>query len=246
MSNIPLFKYLDIETSSLCNRKCPTCIRNSHPNRDKVSSWFSPNYLSLWDIYDIFDQVMQLGFTGSLCLSHYNEPTLDDRLYYIAKIARQRSFDYVWCVSNGDLMTEELAEKLDGNLDAISFSMYMDEPIKTMRGKWLESLFKKTQVTILSHSEHIATHFSPKFDVKSLAKANKNNPCIDTSHCIINHKGQYLLCCDDVVGNFDLGTIYDKSIADYWFGHDHQTIVKMLSIPGGRLGYPYCSTCPRS
>ena len=34
---IKLFSYIDFETNSDCNRVCPTCIRNSHPNKKKIA-----------------------------------------------------------------------------------------------------------------------------------------------------------------------------------------------------------------
>jgi hypothetical protein len=62
---------------------------------------------------------------------------------------------------------------------------------------------------------------------------------------IINHKRQFLLCCDDVIGNFDLGTFPETSIKDYWFGEKHSQIVRDLKERGGRHKYEYCYTCPR-
>src|SRR4030067_108488 len=97
MSAIPLFKYVDLETCSSCNRVCPTCLRNSHPNREALQSWFEPEFLPVRIIKDALNQCMELGFLGSICLSHYNE--------------------------------------------------------------------------------HIATHFSPKFDVKCMAEKYREHPC---------------------------------------------------------------------
>jgi hypothetical protein len=62
---------------------------------------------------------------------------------------------------------------------------------------------------------------------------------------VINHRRQYLLCCDDVIGNFDLGTFPETSIKDYWFGEKHMEIMNNLKSIGGRLLHPYCATCPR-
>jgi hypothetical protein len=95
-------------------------------------------------------------------------------------------------------------------------------------------------------SDHIATHFSPSFDVEALAEQHKNRDCAEPRiRVIINHRRQYLLCCDDVVGNFDLGTFPETSIKDYWFGAKHMSIMNNLRNQGGRLQYSYCSTCPR-
>ena len=246
MSEIRMFKYLDLETCSSCNRVCPTCIRNSHPDRKEIASWFEPNYLPIPIIKEALNQCDDMGFHGSICLSHYNEPLMDERLPEIARLAKSYAFESVFFNSNGDYITKDLAKELDGKVDKIIFSLYMEEPIKSQRKYWIESLFKKTEAIVNTQTDHIATHFSPKFDVALLAEQNKGNPCGEAEiRVIINHRRQYLLCCDDVVGNFDLGTFPETSIEDFWFGEKHTQIALNLRNPGGRLNYPYCSTCPR-
>jgi hypothetical protein len=241
-----LFKTLDLETISTCNRICPTCIRNSHPDKEAVKSFFSPTYLPMWVIDEAFDQCHAIGFTGSIILSHYNEPLLDERLPWIVKLAKTYPFESVFLNTNGDLLTEELAQELDGHLDRIIVSLYMREPVKSMRADWISSLFKKTKVDAITQSDHIPTHFSPKFDVEALAKKHIANVCHEPEmRVIINHRRQFLLCCDDVVGNFDLGTFPEMGIEEFWFGEKRGTIMRDLQNMGGRLKHLYCSTCPR-
>lgn len=242
-----LFQTIDFETISTCNRVCPTCIRNSHPNKDSVSSFFEKNYLSKTIIKDALDQCLELNYQGSVILSHYNEPLIDERLPDLVYLAKQYPFKSVFFNTNGDFLTEELAEELESaGLDHIIVSLYMDEPKKSIRGEWIKSLFHKTFVSITS-GEHIPTHFSPKFDLESLIEKYKNNPCSEPEmRVIINHRRQYLLCCDDVVGNFNLGTFPEIGIKDYWYGEQRLKIANDLKNSGGRLKYSYCSICPRS
>ena len=242
-----MFSYLDLETSSMCNRTCYTCIRNSHPNEKKVASFFETNLLPMDVIVEAFDQGARMGFTGSICLSHYNEPLLDPRLPDIVRLAKSYpQFESVFFNSNGDLLTPELAAELDGALDKVIVSLYMKEPMKSERAELLSSYFHKTEAQMNTVSDHIATHFSPGFDVAALAEENKFYPCREPQmRVVINHRRQFLLCCDDVVGNFDLGTFPETSIKDYWFGKKHSTIVKHLDGNCGRLRYKYCRTCPR-
>jgi len=198
-------------------------------------------------IKEALDQCVELGFGGGVCLSHYNEPLMDDRIVDIAELVKSyNKFKPIFLNTNGDFLTEGLAKSLDGVLDKILVSLYMDEPKKSERARWVESLFQKTEAIPLTASKHIATHFSPKFDVKSLAELHRDHPCTESRiRVIINHKRQFLLCCDDVIGNFDLGTFPETSIKDYWFGEKHSKIVRDLKERGGRTKYEYCSTCPR-
>lgn len=242
-----LFKYIDFETISTCNRTCPTCLRNSHPDRDALKSWFEPHYLPINIIKQALDQCAKIGFTGGVCLSHYNEPLMDKRISTIVEIAKSYGKFYpVFLNTNGDFLTDNLAWNLDRYLDRIIVTLYMDDPIKSERKKWIESLFYNTEVQVITMSEHIPTHFSPKFNVKELAKKHIDHPCSEPQlRVIINHRQQYLLCCDDVIGNFDLGTFPELGIETFWFGKKRQQIMKDLMDIGGRRKYEYCSTCPR-
>ena len=76
MSKVTMFQYLDFETIGNCNRRCITCMRNSHPDREAISSWFSGDLLSMDVIKAALDECSVGGFRGGVCLSHYNEPLM--------------------------------------------------------------------------------------------------------------------------------------------------------------------------
>src|SRR5574341_409360 len=230
----------------MCNRTCSTCIRNSHPNKDTTKSFFEKHYLDTYIIKQALDELKELEYTGGVCLSHYNEPLMDERLSMIAEMVKSyETFHPIFFNSNGDFITEKFASYLDGVVDKIIFSLYMDEPIKSQRAIWIKSLFHKTKIDIILQPDHIPTHFSPKFDVARLAEEHKHNPCTEPKmRVIINHQRKFLLCCDDVIGNFDLGTFPEISIRDHWYGKKSQ-IMTVLENENGRLQYPYCVTCPR-
>lgn len=242
-----LFNIIDFETMSNCNRVCPTCIRNSHPDRKAVASWFGNNYLSEEIIYDALEQAVDMGFSGKVCLSHFNEPLMDERLPQIAKTIKETgNFSMVFCNTNGDYITEELAQELDGNFDRMIVALYMGEPVKSQRAAWIPTLFNKTEIQIITQSDHIPSHFSPKFPVKELAEQYRGSSCVEPAmRVIINHRRQYLLCCEDVIGNFDLGSFPEIGLNEFWFGR-HAEIQRTLENPGGRHWHSYCETCPKS
>jgi hypothetical protein len=244
---VKLFNVIDFETMSNCNRVCPTCIRNSHPDREAVKPWFENNYLPEDIIYLALEQAVNMGFEGDVCLSHFNEPLMDSRLPRIARMVKSfGKFRRVFLNTNGDYINEELAGKLDGALDRMIVALYMGEPIKSQRAAWIPTLFKKTEIQIITESEHIPSHFSPKFDVKGLAEKYKDANCLEPAmRVIINHRRQYLLCCEDVIGNFDLGYFPDTPLKDYWHGK-HAKIEEMLGVTGGRSWHPYCLSCPKT
>lgn len=244
-SNKIMFEYLDIETIGNCNRRCSTCIRNSHPDRDALRPWFSGDLLPKDVIINAVYSAYGWGFRGKICLSHYNEPLMDKRLVDIIKEIKQYFIgSFIYLHTNGDFLTSEVASQLDGRLDRIVVTLYMDEPQKGKRAEQLHGLFSKTICDVITQSAHIPTHFSPAFPVDDLAKKHKDHTCQEPSmRVIINHRSEYLLCCDDVIGNFDLGRFPEVSIAEHW--RQKQEIQKKLSVAGGRSWHPYCESCPR-
>jgi|SRR3972149_864951 len=238
---------LDFETVSTCNRTCPTCIRNSHPDREIAAPWFAPNYLPEKVIYDAIAEAQEMPlFGGVVCLNHYNEPLTDERITDIAKTIKEKfKLNELYLHTNGDFMTEEIAKNFDGVLDRIVVTFYMDNPIKEQRNLWVKSLFKKTNVVTITDSVHVPTHYSPGYPVKELAEKYKTRPCTEPSmRIVINHRRQYLLCCDDFNGNFGLGTYPEIHLADHW--EQKMKIQDNLLVSGGRLKYHHCETCPRT
>jgi len=225
---------LALETISSCNRMCRTCLRNSYPDRDKVADWFDePKYLPMEIIMEAFKQFSAM-IGDKVCLSHYNEPLMDERIGKIARLATAFSFSSIYLNTNGDFLTKEVAASLDGVLSQIKISTRKDE---------FKSLFHKTEVVFTS-DEHIATHFSPKFDVVKMAQENKDKVCAEPQkRFIINHKSQYLMCCEDIVGEFHLGTFPETSLEIH--SMDKFSMQIELDKPRGRHKYPYCQSCPR-
>lgn len=244
---IPMFGTLEIETSSYCNRLCPSCIRNSHPDRNRVHDWFNQTLMPTEMVKQILNDAKKMGFNGLVCLQHYNEPLLDERIEQLGQYARVlNAFKEVFLDTNADFLNKERADKLDGLFHRLIISLYMNEPMKSERERWIRSLFSKSKLEFTG-GFHIPTHFSPSFDVVSLAKQNENRPCREPlGRMILNHRGDMLLCCEDLLGNFDLGSINTHSISELWYSVKHQTLVKDLRKPGGRRKYPYCRICPRA
>lgn len=232
---------LEIETSSYCNRKCVSCIRNSHPDRLKMKDWFVNNKMPLDTIFGIVKEVKNLGFSGIVCLSHYNEPLYDDRLEMIASTIRtDYGVDYVFCHSNGDLLTEDRVKSLDGTLSEIKFSLYDNNQYV----REIATYFKNTKATF-NNATHIPTHYSPIFDVKTMAEENINHPCFEPrQRMIFNHRGEMLLCCEEVFPTTFYIKYPDSSVEDMLI--NYQQYIKTLETIGGRNNFDLCRTCPRS
>lgn len=244
--SIPFPEVIEIETNSNCNRTCHACLRNSHPDREKVSSWFENKLMPMEQIKLIFDQAKYMGFKKDIGLSHFNEPLSDPRIVDILKLAKSYNFRNIFFHSNGDLLTKELAEKIDGLVNWITFSVYAEGPAKTKREQEIKSYFSKTNVRFTVGKLGL-THYGPTEELDEVIKSVIDLSCPEPQHrMVINHKGQMEFCCEDIGGNFDLGSVSENnSLYDLWNNVDFQNKVKQLMRKGGRRGLKHCENCPR-
>jgi hypothetical protein len=237
MNAVKMFNSFDLETSALCNRKCATCLRNSHPNRVAVQRFFTQSFMPLQTIQQILDQAADLGYKGKLCLCHWNEPLMDPRIVEIVKLAKSYNRFYVYFFTNGDFLTEEIAGQLDGLLDGIAVSLYLSGSARVETSRRIRQAFSRSQVQI--KGDHRPAHFHPG------VVGDPRRHCRPVPRrLIVTYRGEYLLCCEDLLGEFSLGRFPEVSLKDYWFGEKHSTILNTLSAPGGRAAYPYCAVCP--
>jgi len=226
-----MYKNLVIETSSLCNRTCSTCMRNSYPDREFVKSWFQPNFISLEMIKNILAESKLFEYNWRVTLAYYNEPLLDTKIIDIIKLVKSYGF-WVKIITNGDFLSGYIAQQLDGLLDNITISLYGD---KKSQKNHFRKLFSKTK-TLIKTRGHRRTHYSPNPSLPS-------GRCTINNKLIINHKCEYMLCCDDF-GVFGLGRFPDVSLKDYWYGEKRVNIVNDI-LHGNRDKYGLCKTCTK-
>jgi len=250
------FWELCIETVASCNRTCPTCLRNSYPDRDAVASRFGKQRRMPEDLFrKIIDDAVAMGFAGSVNLQHFNEPFQDPRIGRLATYAKGAGqFSAVYMHSNADVVTERRAKSVDGILDHIYVALYDEaggQPmpaIKAANRRWLlESWFTQTQL-LWTTGRHLITHFSPYANLAPEIEANRGKPCTREVQLrmILDWKGDMLLCCEDIAGIWRLGNVADNTVAELWNSDRHREIISTLAEAGGRESYSYCRSCPRS
>ena len=106
---------VQIESTNLCNAKCVFCPRDEMHRRQGVMDM------------DLFTKVVAecaaLGITH-VRVHNYGEPFLDRQLVDKVRYAKQRGIAEVGMISNGSLITAELAQgMIDAGLDAINISV---------------------------------------------------------------------------------------------------------------------------
>jgi radical SAM protein with 4Fe4S-binding SPASM domain len=234
MKKIPLFPKLEIETSSFCNKSCSTCLRSCYPDKTRISSWLKQNFLDEKLVYDIINQAVKLSFKGELGLSHYNEPVLDNRIWVFGKYAKEKNvFSKITFCSNGDFLDN--MEKFDGIFDEIIVSREPED---------FENLFLKTKIRFTG-GKHVIKHFSPDKNLKQTIEQMSNKPCLQGYQGMyINHLGEMLMCCTDLIGHFNLGNVKENTLEELWYSEKHQNLLLNLEKENSRIQYSHCSICP--
>ena len=256
-----MFTHLEIETQGDCNRTCDTCLRQTYPDKDNgthqgrfpVTTKIGQGMkMPINTFKKIIDQAVDYGFEGTVCLQHYNEPLLDERIAELARYVKSKNaadkkkpFTQVSMCTNMDLITEETAKELDGVMDQLQIALYMPIEKQEKREKYLLNLFPNTRLDF-TKGVHIVTHFSPFRNTEESVRSAQNRPCfIGNNSLMFAYNGTVLHCCDDYVGHFGLGNINTTSIKEIWESEKLKQLVEDLSLPGGRMKHSYCSTCPR-
>ncbi len=106
---------VQIESTNICNAKCVFCPRDEMHRRQGVMDM---------DLFKkIVDECATLGITH-VRVHNYGEPFLDRQLVEKVRYAKERGIKEVGMISNGSLITEELARgMIDAGLDAINISV---------------------------------------------------------------------------------------------------------------------------
>jgi sulfatase maturation enzyme AslB (radical SAM superfamily) len=106
---------VQIESTNLCNAKCVFCPRDEMHRRQGVMDF---------ELFrKIVDECAALGITH-VRVHNYGEPFLDRQLVEKVRYAKSRGIAEVGMISNGSLITEEIARgMIDAGLDAINISV---------------------------------------------------------------------------------------------------------------------------
>lgn len=245
MEQFPMFTYVELETASMCNRRCKLCIRQSHPDQEAMQPWHEHNLMPMETIHAVFAELGGMGFRGIINLSHFNEPLMDKRMpRIVADCKRMVPHSAVTLFSNGDPLTADLAHMLNGVLDQAVFALYDTDPVaKAERQEQIEKMFPAT-LTRFTNGIHYLTHW--QIESYKTAVDHIEEPCSEPmSRLILNHRGEMMLCCEDLPGHFNLGSFPEKSLVELWNSHDHIAICETLAHSfSGRRFYPLCRSCP--
>lgn len=260
MNRLPLFERLQIESSAMCNRSCWFCPRIYDASGKYLDDAGNAVHHKMPTniILGLLDQAQAIGFTGRVGFHHYSEPLLDPRNLDLAREARSRGMQPC-LVTNGDVLkrSPNKCGKVCQVYDHIVIGLYdyeSDEELDQEKAFWTKQLpVPRLEFSPIGPSTgRVHSVVAPRAIVPHDARIRapdltyKNAPCHrPLIRMIVQHDGEVALCCEDVHGEFQLGTIYAESLEQIWQSERHIEIVQDL-IAGNRENYDLCKCCPAS
>ena len=246
--NFPMWRQIEIDLHSFCNRDCVFCPRHSDMSgvrKNKYGNKIRKRTPSE-KIYDIINQAYELGFKGNISLHRLSEPFLDSRYVDFAKYAKSKGLS-IQEFTNGDVLRNniQLCKKIDGLIDTLIIGLYDYETYnqKDKEMQFWKSRFKKTKVQFSLPREKTRIRQGSKFHSSKRWNPALNRPCKVTDLLLIRYDGEVALCCEDDKCSFNLGNAFEKSLKDIWWSEKHINIVNDLQKSGGRRKFKLCKNC---
>jgi molybdenum cofactor biosynthesis enzyme MoaA len=262
-------KYLQIETTTLCNGACVFCV---HPTLKREKTVMDP------DLFEkIVAQIPELPDIGNLYLHGVGEPLLDHRIASGERfrVARKYYGGPVVLYTNGSRVTFEWADKIfqEGLLNGIIISLNA-----TTRAERLAAMGFDDYDQVVSMARRLSAAHPGKVDVRGIASTNlledaavyikqwgmgghlfhemnwggehgrprgtpRTHACHRTQeHMKILVDGRVSLCCADGEGDVILGDLNQQTIKEVW---DGQLATKYREYHNtGRIGeLKLCARC---
>lgn len=215
----PMFSWIDISLTELCNRVCGFCPRadsNLYPNQNL--------HMSRKLLRKVADQLKALKYEGGVVFCGYGEPLLHPHIIEIINIFGSKIRTEI--VTNGDRLTpQKIQELYDAGLSYICVSMY-DGPhqIEHFTQMFSEAKISPDKYVLRDrwHSEADSfglkltnrggvINFGPKPDTST------PKPCFYLSYSmVLDWNGDALLCVQDWQKKVKFGSAYVDSLESIW------------------------------
>ncbi len=247
----PSLKAVEIETTTICNRKCVYCPNYTSPR--------APARMADSTFYTIIDSLARGNFKGRISPHFYGEPLTDDRLTSFIKHIRHRLPKVqIKLYTNGDLLTvDKYIELKNAGVDIFRISQHSEEPSDAMAG--LSAYFKESR-TGRSDIEYLdyhgsynkeerpaafpGSHLRPEFTNRGgLVKAGSANRkyCYYVDQMTIDYEGNAVLCCNDYNSSIVFGNVTKRDLFEIWNDKKYAKARKMIS--GGKWLFEICKKC---
>ncbi|MBL4710090.1 MAG: SPASM domain-containing protein [Flavobacteriales bacterium] len=241
---IPLFSWIDLNPTELCNRKCEFCPRvdgSIYPNQNLN--------ISLKLCQKINDELRSINYKGGLVLSGYGEPMMHPDLIEMVRILGNDV--KLEIVTNGDKITVDIIKELFvSGLDIMIISMYDGAHQIDL----FKSMFQEANISEESYilrdrwytiDEDYGVKLTNRAGVVTVGKqdeVDRNKPCYYPFYSMmLDWNGDVMLCLQDWNKKVKMGNIALDSLVDVWKSKNFEKYRNMLSKSKRSLSP--CSNC---
>jgi radical SAM protein with 4Fe4S-binding SPASM domain len=244
VNNIPLFSWLDINPTELCNRRCVFCPRADmelYPNQNL--------HISLDLCSKIADELRSLKYTGGVALSGYGEPTLHPDFVEVVKIFGKDIRTEL--ITSGDFLTpQSVADLYDAGISQILVSLY-DGPhqLDHFRQIFSEANVPESHYFLRDRWYTMDSDFGVKLTNRAgtVLEGNQidveeNKPCFYTHYSMsIDWNGDVLLCVQDWNKKTKMGNLNHQSLMEVWTSSNFNKYRR--SLGNGKRALMPCKNC---
>lgn len=243
--NADMFNNINIETTTLCNRRCGYCPNSVFDRSLKHNEKLMPE--------DLFKKILcdlkSMKFTGRISPHFYGEPLLDKRLAGLMGIAHSTlPKARLEIYTNGDLLDIALMEKLyEASVRNYVVALHGDKKenelsedrISHLR-KEMRTAGKKVVIDLINlQNDSYLSNRGGLVRVKNVAK--KVFCQYSSNALVINYAGDVLLCCNDYLGQVSFGNVGKEPLPEIWNKPDFKKIRK--EIRKGIFRAEICRKC---
>ncbi len=244
LDGVPLFSWVDLSVTELCNRKCAFCPRNDptqYPNQDLN--------MDIDLCRKIADELRTYQYKGGVVFSSYGEPLLHKKIVELIDIFGTDIHTEI--VTNGDKLSEVLIHKLfEAGLSTIIVSMY-DGPhqVDYFRKMFEKAGLRQEQYFLRDRWYNIDKDFGLLLTNRGgvVKRGNQRHvdekrPCYYTSYfLLIDWNGDVVLCPQDWNKKIKFGNVHSQTLLEVWKSRSLTKYRKAL-VEGKRMLFP-CDRC---
>jgi len=244
VDNTPLFSWIDINVTELCNRKCVFC-----PRVDEAEYPNQHLHMTVDLAQKIANELSSLDYQGVIVFSGFGEPMSCPHLIQIIEVFK--GVCRIEIVTNGDfLRVRKIKELTAAGVDYFVVSLY-DGPEQTIdfTDRFKNAGVKPSHYILRDrwHTEEDGfglklTNRAGTINVGKQEPIDITHPCYYTAYSLtIDWNGDVLLCMQDWNKKVKFGNISMQSLKDIWLSKYYNQFRKKL-FSGARTCSP-CNKC---
>lgn len=229
------FPFVQIETLTVCNRKCVYCPNYSvgRPERFMEESVF----------FKIINTLKQHDFRGGVVFSGFGEPLIDKRLAnFVSYAERELPHTLTYILTNGDFFTmDKYIELKNAGMDVFWISQHSKELSNhiAMTIKSIKERFPQEQCVGINdiYNTEFKSNRGGLVNVKIKTKIGCDFPSMLT----VDYAGNIILCFNDYNSSVVFGNINKDDLYSVWYSRNFINV--RSKIRSGFLPYEMCKKC---